>query len=130
MSSLHYDKATGRLFLLDANLKPLGGPWVAANFVDSASKGPWPPGTFKVDAWQKHPGDGPDSVFGSQGILTFLVPGREGMGVHSGRINTADGLGRKGPFHCTFGCIRTVEEAMKAISDADANDRIAEITVT
>jgi hypothetical protein len=130
MSSLHFDRGTGRLFLLDANTRPLGGPWVAANFVDSSSKGPWPPGTFKVDKWEKHPGDGPDSVFGSRGILTFLVPGRDGMGIHAGRQNNADKLGRKGPFHCTFGCVRTTEDAMKAISDTDAKDRVTEITVT
>ena|SRR5690348_7505870 len=131
MSTLHFDRASGRLFLLDANMKPLGGPWVAANFVDSSSKGPFPPGTFKVDAWQSHQAhDGPDTVFGTQGVLLFLVPGRDGMGVHAGRQNSADGLGRKGPFHCTFGCIRTSEDAMRAISDTDAKDRVTEITVT
>jgi hypothetical protein len=130
MSALHFDKSTGRLFLIDAKTQPIAGPWAAANFVDSQAKGVFPVGTFKFEAWQNHPGDGPDSPFGSSGVATFLVAGRDGMGVHSGRENAPDALGRRGIAHCTFGCIRTTNDAMKAIAAEHAEDPITEIFVT
>lgn len=133
MSILHFDHSTGRLWLLDPDLKPLGGPWIAANFVDSQAEGVFPLGTFRYQAWQTHVGDGPESPFGSQGAILFKVPGRDGMGLHAGRETTPDGLGRKGPFHCTFGCIRTTEEAMRTIkyvASEKPENAITEITVT
>ena len=130
MAALHWDRATGRLFLLNDKLQPVGGPWPAGNFVDSRSNGPWPPGTFRFDTWQNHPGDGPDSPFGTRGVALFLVAGRDGMGIHAGKASTPDALGRVGIAHCTFGCIRTTEEAMAAIVQAHAANPIAELTVT
>lgn len=130
MSALHYDRATGRLFIIGDNAQPVLMPWAAANFVDSKAVGPWPVGTFKFLSWEKHPSDGPDSPFGTFGILIFAVAGREGMGVHSGRARSPDQLGRVGICHATFGCIRTTDQAMAAITARHATDPLTEITVT
>lgn len=130
MSALHYDRATGRLFLSGGDTQPALLPWAAANFVDSKAVGPWPAGTFKFSGWDRHPGDGPDSPFGTYGILIFVVPGRDGMGVHSGRARSPDQLGRVGISHCTFGCLRTTDQAMAAITARHATDPLTELSVT
>src|SRR5260221_11875901 len=128
MSTVHFDHATGRLWLLNDKMQPIAGPWAAANFVDSQSRGPFPLGTFRFDAWQTHPGDGPESPLGTSGVILFKVPSREGMGVHGGRETSPDALGRKGIAHATFGCIRTSNEAMTALRDAHAAEAITELS--
>lgn len=84
----------------------------AHNNVDSHSKGPWPIGKFAFVETHKHSDDAPNSAYGSYGIFIFAVPDREGMGIHAGRQDVADGLGRKGPEHATMGCIRTIEQGV------------------
>jgi hypothetical protein len=101
----------------------------ACNNVDSHSHGPWPPGTYPFAWYDKAAADGPDGAYGSYGVLIFSVPGRSGMGVHSGRYTVPDGLGRTGMAHATMGCIRTTDEAMAAIIGAYAGDPPTEITV-
>jgi hypothetical protein len=130
MSSLDFDRTNSRLRLLDQTGAPSAGPFVAYNNVDSHSKGPWPEGTFAYQTYLAHAEVAdPDSEYGKFGILIFSVPDRIGMGVHSGREDIPDGLGRVGPQHCTLGCIRTTDEAMQAILAAMGNQAIASITV-
>jgi hypothetical protein len=92
-----------------------GQTWIAANNVDSHSNGPWPFGEFPLVYYNDLAADGPKGAYGSFGILVFNVPGRSGMGIHSGRWQVPDGLGRSGPFHCTMGCIRTTDAVMQQL---------------
>jgi hypothetical protein len=126
MTVLVFDRATGRLSTISA-----AGALVAAaaNFVDSKSEGPWPPGRYAFLAHNVHPDDAPDSAFGAQGILVFSVPGRTGMGVHSGRARIVDALGRVGICHCTLGCIRTTDGAMEQLLELHDREPITAIEV-
>jgi hypothetical protein len=54
---------------------------------------------------------------------------REDMGVHAGRQNDPDGLGRTGVDHATRGCIRTTEEAMEVIAETALVDPLTSIKV-
>jgi RHS repeat-associated protein len=87
----------------------------AANNTDSQSRGAWPSGDYGYDYSTTHKDDGPDSAFGSNGNAVYKVPGCVGCGVHSGRQNSADKKGRKGPQHATEGCIRTTDDATDEI---------------
>src|SRR4030081_2592748 len=130
MSSLDFDRTNSRLTLLDRTGAPNAGPFVAHNNVDSHSKGPWPEGTFAYQTYLAHAEVAdPDSEYGKFGILIFSVPNRVGMGVHSGREDIPDGLGRVGPQHCTLGCIRTTDEAMQAILAAIDGQSMTSITI-
>lgn len=59
----------------------------------------------------------PNSAYGSNGIFVFKVPGCRGCGVHAGRRDIPDAVGRKGVKHATNGCIRTTDAATKYIKD-------------
>jgi hypothetical protein len=130
MSILVFDRANSRLTLFDPEEAPLAGPFTAFNNVDSHSKGPWPIGTFAYQTYLAHAEVAdPDTEYGKFGILVFSVPNRSGMGVHSGRENIPDGLGRVGPQHCTLGCIRTTDDAMQSLLAAIHGQALASITV-
>jgi len=102
----------------------------ANNNPDSTSKGRWPDGTFHYERHTTHPDDAPDSGYGSNGNYIFTVPGRDKMGVHSGRMDRPDGAGRSGVDHATLGCIRTTDEGTAAIGDAmTSGDPVTRITV-
>jgi hypothetical protein len=103
----------------DHTLSIEGASYTAYNNVDSTSDGPWPNGTFSYASRTKHADDAPASTFGSNGNFMFTVPGRTLMGIHSGRKDRADGLRRKGPAHCTFGCIRTTDEGTAHMARLD-----------
>src|SRR5580765_7198318 len=93
MSKLVFTQASKEIVLLSHDGTNLTGPFDAANNVDSRSKGPWPAGTFKfIGAIAHSELTDPESAYGEFGILIFDVPGRSGMGVHSGRRDIADGL--------------------------------------
>lgn len=126
MSVLVFDHATLRAY--DADGADLGA-WPAANNVDSHCKGPWPPGEFDFLWLLVGAADGPDGAYGSHGIFIFDVPGRTGMGVHSGRATVPDGLNRCGVAHCTLGCIRTEDAAMARLRELHARDPIKAIKV-
>ena len=128
MSTLEFSRIGQKLRLLDGN-KTVIGTWDAANYVDSRSNGVWPDGVFNFGYYLAHPGDPPSSAYGSNGIFIFDVPGREGMGVHSGRLGVPDGLGRSGFQHCTMGCIRTTDEATAQLVRTHALDPLKSITV-
>lgn len=125
MSHIIFSRATGRLIL------PGGAIFVAANFVDSASGGPFPQGEFSFLLHNPHPNTAwdPDSPFGTQGIFIFNVPHRTDMGIHAGRASVPDGLRRTGPFHCTEGCIRTTEPAMLELCAQHAREPVTSLVV-
>ncbi len=127
MSRFTFSRASGTLTWSSADGFEMD--FDAMNNVDSHSHGPWPLGTFQFAWYDKAAADGPDGAYGSYGVLIFSVPGRSGMGVHSGRHTVADGAGRVGIAHCTMGCIRTTDDAMAAIVGAFASDPPTEITV-
>ena len=129
MSTLEFDRGRSTL-TLRARDGSESGTWTAFNNVDHHARGPWPPGEYGFEVWNTHADDSPDSAYGSFGIAVFNVPDREGMGVHSGRAAMNDGLGRCGPEHCTMGCIRTSDEAMRAIRNVHAADPLRRISVS
>ena len=112
MATLEFHRESKELRLLGSEGTTTIGTWNAGNNVDSHSKGRWPDGQYTFDHYSAHPGDPPQSAYGSHGIFIFDVPNREGTGVHSGREGIPDGLSRAGFLHCTMGCIRTTDRAM------------------
>lgn len=121
LSSLVFNRADGTLTLLDKN-----GHVVivcdAGNNTTKHSKGPWPNGTWPYSGHNNHPPD-PNGPYGSHGIFIFKVPGRSGMGVHSGRANSG------GPKHPTLGCVRTTDNCMQQISNFVGTDPLKTITI-
>ena len=128
MSTLAFARGNEQLTLRASDGSVLG-TWDAANFVDSRSKGIWPNGQYNFAYYVDHPDDPPESAYGSHGILIFEVPGREGMGVHSGRQGVPDGFGRSGFEHCTMGCVRTTDDAMAQLIRTHQMDPIASIVI-
>jgi hypothetical protein len=58
------------------------------------------------------------------------VFGRTELGLHAGQEGHADGLGRKGVFYCTMGCIRTTLACMLWLKKRwCAGDRITHFIV-
>ena len=130
MSQVQFDRSGHQIRLTGAAGDILAGPFDAYNNVDSHSSGIWPDGTYSYVDYHAHPAlSDPDSEYGAHGILIFSVPGRSGMGVHSGRRSIPDGLGRTGPAHCTLGCIRTTDDAIAAFLQVSASDAIQSISV-
>ena len=130
MSKLEFDRSSHGVQLFDHAGVALTPRFDAYNFVDSHSRGPWPDGTYAYAGYNAHAEVAdPESEYGSYGILYFSVPARIGMGVHSGRRNIPDGLGRYGPEHCTLGCIRTTDEAMAVFVEAVRRDPLESIGV-
>ena len=126
---LVFDAAQEKLFVyrdVPISLSPV--EWSAANNVQFGFK-PWPPGRYRFDQQVSHADDAPDSAYGSFGSLRFIVPGRTGMEIHSGRATIPDGLQRVGFEHCTFGCIRTIDAAMKDLVLSIASDPIEWLVV-
>jgi len=128
MSSLEFHRDTRQLILLAADGTTIGR-WDAANNVDSHSRGIWPGGEYDFERYKTHPDDAPNSAYGSSGIFIFTVPGREDMGVHSGRESVPDGLRRYGFLHCTMGCVRTTDQAMAQLVTTHRTDPITAIDV-
>ncbi|MDG5817142.1 RHS repeat-associated core domain-containing protein, partial [Chitinispirillales bacterium ANBcel5] len=95
----------------------VAGSWNASNNASSTSNGRWPAGTYNYSYTVNHAGAGRDSRLGDVANFVFEVPGRTGMGVHSGRENSTDGAGRSGWEHATLGCIRVTHETMVFISE-------------
>jgi hypothetical protein len=130
VSHLLFDRGALRISLLGTNGTVLAGPFEACNNVDSHSQGPWPDGTFPYIGYNAHPAlSDPNSEYGAYGILIFDVPDHIGMGVHSGRRDIPDGLGRTGPQHCTLGCVRTTDQAMASFLRVISADSLLGISV-
>lgn len=73
--------------------------------------------------YNPHPESGPDNAYGSNGIFIFTVPGRPGMGLHSGRQNNG------GPNHPTLGCIRTTDNGTSLLKYLVATDPLTSMIV-
>jgi RHS repeat-associated protein len=115
LSTLVFDRGEGTLSLYNSQ-GALEGTCPAANNVVSTAS-PWPSGTF---AYSGHSSRMPTEKVGPYGNFIFDVPGRTGMGVHSGR---------KSPEDVTEGCIRTTDDAMRDISETNKTDPLTDITV-
>ena len=104
--------------------------WNAGNNVDSRSKGKWPEGLFPFIRSVALRGEGatPDGRFGPW-FIHFEVPGRTGMGIHAGRESIPDGLGRRGPKHCTLGCIRMTAWGIQGLEDMVLEDEVTHLGV-
>jgi RHS repeat-associated protein len=92
----------------------------AGNNTTRKSKGPWPVGNYNYLYHVPHPESGPSGRYGSCGNFVFDVPGRPGIGVHSGR---------SGPQSRTEGCIRTTDECTKTMLNLNSTDPLTNITV-
>ena len=128
MAHLVFDNHSHTLTLHGASGSVIGS-WTAYNNAQRSSRGPFPIGTYSYSHHNLHPGNGPDGPYGSYGILVFDVPGRSGMGVHSGRSTRRDLAGRSGPAYATDGCIRTTDAAMGVIDTTHSSDRIRHLEV-
>jgi len=95
----------------------------ANNRTTTTSGGPWPNGTYNYSHSNAHPESNANGAYGSHGIFVFNVPGRPGMGLHSGRANSG------AQNHPTLGCVRTTDSAMSYLRDFVQNDPITSITV-
>ena len=129
LSSLVFNRGNGTITVIDGNGNVVG-TYPAANNAQTGSRGPWDPGTYDYSYHTTHPNDSPDSPYGSNGNFVFNVPGCTGCGVHSGRVNTPDRRGRRGPQHATNGCIRTTDDATSQINNLTSHgDPLTTLTV-
>jgi RHS repeat-associated protein len=129
LSSLVFNRANGTITVIDGNGNAVG-TYPAANNAQTGSRGPIDPGTYDYGYHKTHPDDSPDNAYGSNGIFVFNVPGCLGCGVHSGRANTPDKRGRRGPQHATNGCIRTTDDATSLINNLTSHgDPLTTLTV-
>jgi RHS repeat-associated protein len=119
LASLVYDSNTGTLTLYDIRGSQVGR-YPAGNNTSVNSNGPWPAGRYDYLYYIPHPESATNGPFGSNGNFVFDVPGRSGMGVHSGR---------GGPQSPTNGCIRTTNEGTRDILNLNATDPLTDITV-
>ncbi|MGH7966665.1 MAG: RHS repeat-associated core domain-containing protein [Candidatus Binatia bacterium] len=87
-------------------VNPQGNPFTPNSY------GPAPNGIFPTGPFIPT-GNDPNSAFGTGFVPIYLPPGpsgqRKGVGIHSGRAN------RGGPSARTLGCIRTTDDAMRAL---------------
>jgi len=129
LSSLVYYPATNQLYVQSGSGQTLN-TYSAYNNAASNSGGAWAAGTYNFSWWNPHPGNGPSGPYGSYGNFIFDVPGRPGMGVHSGRQGVCDDANRCDAQHATMGCIRTTDAATKFIKDTHpGGDPLTSITV-
>jgi len=121
LSSLVFNRKNGTLTLYDKDGVPVA-TCTAHNNTTRTSGGPWPNGTYPFGYHNNHTAD-PNGPYGSYGIDVFRVPGRPGIGVHSGRAN------KGGPSAKTLGCVRTDDNCMQKIMNLQASDPMRTITV-
>ncbi len=120
LSEVVFDRGAGTITISDRNGNVVG-TYPAANNTTSTSNGPWQNGTYDYSHYMSHPESGENGPYGSNGNFVFDVPGRSGMGIHSGR---------DGPESKTLGCIRTTDEATDKLRDLNRTDPLKTITVT
>ena len=94
-----------------------GETYSAYNNVQSKANGPYPNGTYGFShiVYKHEETTFNQRIFGSVANVVFHVPGRSGMGIHSGREHDTDKMGKSGMEHCTDGCIRTTDEVMSRL---------------
>jgi hypothetical protein len=71
MSTLQFDRGPEKLSLIMQDGSTLAR-FDAANNVDSRSKGIWPDGLYQFSFYNAHPGDLPNSAYGSHGIFVLM----------------------------------------------------------
>ena len=120
LSDVTYDRNSGTVTITDKNGKVVG-TYPASNNAQTGSRGRIAPGIYGYNGNVTHPGDAPNSPFGSNGNFVFKVPGCIGCGVHSGRANSTDLAGRSGVNFATNGCIRTTDDATGALNSLTKN---------
>ncbi|WP_414499584.1 hypothetical protein [Zymobacter sp. IVIA_12111.31 C1] len=139
MSRLEFDGMKHEITLYNSK-EEIVGTWEAQNNIDHIVKDMrhLPDKSYIVqDQHSPHrhntPGvDTADGEYGTCGIVRFYTPKtpynekHEGVGVHAGREHY---YRRPGPQHPTKGCIRTTEEAMKAITKLMQSDALQTVTV-
>jgi RHS repeat-associated protein len=127
LSYITYDEKTHSLKFYN-KCGELVGSWIASNragYRDAKGRWQWKPTPWKLGRndwshYNSHPGLDVNSKFGTQGVHVFDIgdKGARGVGIHAGR---KDKLGWK---HATEGCIRTTEDAMKALNKLHRDDPI------
>lgn len=127
MSTLKFVRADKKIYLYAASGSKVAS-YHAENNVQRGAK-IWPAGTYDFSYHTAHPGGDSDSAYGSNGNFVFVVSGRTGMGVHSGRSKTRDGHGNVGPAHVTNGCIRSTDECTAELKTRHRSDPLTSITV-
>lgn len=132
MSRLEYDGHSHSIALISASF--VVGSWDAFNNVDSHYAAKHGLTHLKDGVYVIRDKNGPSpktkdaqGPYGSYGIFHFDVKGHPGIGVHSGRALPPWRI--VGPSHATHGCIRTTDDAIKAISEWAAKDPLTTITV-
>jgi hypothetical protein len=135
MADLTFDGTAHTVALTDRTGKVIG-TWHANNRTAYDAKLRFiPNGTYRVQDSRTpnlhgtHPSvNGP---YGTQGIVRFGVPGHDGVGIHAGRQTLPDRTSQhgSGPDHVTYGCVRTTEEAMRAIANTMRGDPLTTIRV-
>lgn len=121
LGSLIFNKNNGTVTAYDDNGNKTGTFPAGNNVVAGATQ--WPEGTFDYDYHTPHPESGVNDAYGSHGNFVFKVPGHTGMGVHAGRAN------RGGPKHKTNGCIRSTDDATRAIETLHQTSPLKKLTV-
>jgi RHS repeat-associated protein len=119
LSDVTFDRGAGTITAYD-NQGNQVGQYPAGNNTTSTSNGAWPDGTYDYSHYVPHPESGATGPYGSNGNFVFDVPGRTGMGIHSGR---------KGPQSKTLGCVRTTDEATDFLKKLNQTDPLKTITV-
>ncbi|SFQ19572.1 RHS repeat-associated core domain-containing protein [Ralstonia sp. NFACC01] len=122
LSTIGYDGNSHNIVVTSGSGTPLAS-FPANNNTTATSNGPWPNGVFPFSHSNPHPESGVNGPYGSHGILVFNVPGRSGMGLHSGRANSG------AQDHPTLGCIRTTDEAMQFVRELNLTDPVTSIRV-
>jgi hypothetical protein len=129
-SSLIYNTSTGTLTVVNGAGQTVG-VFPAGNNAQNGSRGPWPAGDYSFAYATSHPGDAPNSPYGSFGNQVFNVPGCIGCGVHSGRVSSTDLAGRSGVNFATNGCVRTTDDATGLIRQlTGSGDPLSGLIVT
>jgi len=119
LSDVTFDRSAGTITVYD-NQGNQVGQYPAGNNTTSTSNGAWPDGTYDYSHYVPHPESGATGPYGSNGNFVFDVPGRTGMGIHSGR---------KGPQSKTLGCVRTTDDATDFLKGLNQTDPLKTITV-
>ena len=119
LSDVTFDRSAGTITVYD-NQGNQVGQYPAGNNTTSTSNGAWPDGTYGYSHYVPHPESGAKGPYGSNGNFVFDVPGRPGMGIHSGR---------KGPQSKTLGCVRTTDDATDFLKGLNQTDPLKMITV-
>ncbi len=141
-STLVFDGETHTITLYSKGGAKLGS-FKAYNNVDSSrSIGKLVNGTYAMkssDMTKPHLHNGASAKengsIGPGGILRFKAfKGADrlihtGGGVHAGRANISDKMGRKGPAFATYGCIRTTDAAIAKITATAKTDPLTSTTV-